>query len=389
MHSLTSAFLLCLGLSSALGTLALAATAPGGPKAYLVYVGTYTGPGSRGIYLSRLDTVTGHLEALELAAETPNPTFLALHPNGRFLYAANEIGEFGAKPTGSVTGYSIDPSSGHLTRLNSRTSAGGGPCHLVVDPSGRNVIVANYGGGSVGVLPVGVDGTLGEPSARIQHQGSSINPHRQEGPHAHGVVLDASNQRAYVTDLGLDRVMIYQLSPQEGSLRANDPAFAATKAGAGPRHMVFDARDRFAYVINEMENTVTVFFHTAGQGALTAVQTVPTLPAGFRGESTTAEVEIHPSGRFLYGSNRGHDSIAIFRIDPTKGTLTPLGHQSTGGKMPRNFAIDPSGRFLIACNQASNTMVVFKVDLDSGKLTPTGQTLEVGAPVCVKYLPVL
>ena len=354
----------------------------------LVYIGTYTGAKSKGIYRARLNGVTGTLTAPVLAAELVHPAFLALHPNGRFLYAVNEIGEFRGQKAGAVSAFQIDRASGELVFLNQVSSVGAGPCHLVVDQSGRSVLVANYGGGSVTALPIGADGRLGAASAFIQHHGSSVNPRRQEAPHAHCVNLDAANRFLFVADLGLDKVMIYKFDPAKGPLTPNEPAFAAVPPGAGPRHMAFHPNGRYAYVINELNSTITAFAYEAAGGALRELQTVSTLPAQGAGPNTTAEVAVHPSGQFLYGSNRGHGSIGVFAIDRARGTLTCIQHQPTGGRTPRHFGLDPTGRWLLAGNQDAHSLVAFAVEPQTGRLTPTGQALEIGAPVCVLFLPV-
>jgi 6-phosphogluconolactonase len=324
-----------------------------------------------------------------LAAETVHPTFLAIHPNQRFLYAANEIGEFAnRKNNGAVSAFAIAPQTGKLTLLNQESSGGGGPCHLVVDRSGSCVLTANYGGGSVEVLPIDAQGKLGQPTTFIQHRGSSVNRQRQEGPHAHGICVDAANRLAFVADLGLDKVLAYQFDPARGTLTANDPAFAAVKPGAGPRHFTFHPNGRVAYVINELNSTITAFAYDGRSGTLTELQTVATLPEEFHGENTTAEVEVHPSGKFLYGSNRGHDSLAVFAIDPDKGTLRLVEYARTLGKSPRSFGIDPTGQWLLAANQDTDNVVVFHIDPASGRLLPAGPDVQVkvGAPVCVKFV---
>ena len=354
---------------------------------FLVYVGTYTGSGSKGIYLCQLDTANGALTSLGLAAETENPSFLALHPARTFLYAVNETGNFGGKPTGAVSAFAIGPATGKLTLLNQQSSEGTDPCHLVVDQAGKHVLVANYTSGSVAALAIREDGRLGAHTAAIQHQGSSVNPNRQQGPHGHSINLDAANRFAFAADLGLDKVLVYRFDPVKGSLTPNDPPAASVAPGAGPRHFAFHPNGRFAYVINEILSTVTAFRYDAERGILTEIQTVATLPADFKGTSSTAEVQVHPSGKFLYGSNRGHDSLAIFTIDADTGRLTPAGHQPTGGKTPRNFGIDPTGNWVLAANQSSNNIAVFRVDLQTGALKPTGTALEVPVPVCVKMMP--
>ena len=352
----------------------------------LVYVGTYTGAKSKGIHAFRMDPKTGALAPLGLAAETANPTFLVVHPNRKFLYAINEVG--GGAKAGSVTAFSIDAASGKLTSLNQQTSGGAGPCHLVTDRAGKNVLLANYGGGSVEVIPLQSEGQLGEPTSFVQHKGSSVNKGRQEGPHGHCIVLDAADRFAYACDLGLDQVLIYKFDAEKGTLTANDPAFASVKAGSGPRHIAFHPTGRFAYVIQEMTCTMTAFARDAKSGALKEIQTLSTLPEGeaMKPAYSTAEVEVHRSGKFLFGSNRGHDTLVVYAIDPRTGRLTLVEHQSTQGKTPRNFGIDPSGAFLLAANQDSHTVVVFRIDPKTGRLTPTGSTAEVGAPVCVKFV---
>lgn len=358
------------------------------PSALRVYVGTYSGKESKGIYMLRLDLDKGTLGEPELAAETRNPTFLALHPGGRFLYAVGEIGDFGGKKAGAVSAFAIEP-SGKLTLLNQQPSGGPGPCHVTVDREGRNVLAANYGGGSVCVIPIAEDGKLKEPTCVIQHEGKGANPRRQAGPHAHSINLDAAGRFAFAADLGLDKVLVYRFDPAAGKLAPNDPPAAQVSPGAGPRHFAFHPGGKFAYVINELSSTITAFSYDAAAGRLDTVQTVPTLPGavlarGMAGNST-AEVQVHPSGQFVYGSNRGHDSIAIFAVDQASGKLKTIGHESTQGKTPRNFGIDPSGRYLLAANQGTNNLVLFRIDAATGKLTATGSTATVGAPVCVKF----
>jgi 6-phosphogluconolactonase len=353
----------------------------------LVYFGTYTGEKSKGVYVSRLDLASGALSVPELAGETASPSFLAVHPSQNFLYAINEIGNFQGKESGSVSAFTIDRNTGRLTALNQQPSVGRGPAHLVVDKAGRNVLVANYGGGSVAVVPIGTDGALKPPSAFIQHTGASVDPERQKGPHAHSINLDPANRFAYAADLGLDKVLVYRFDAGKGSLVANDPPFAQVALGAGPRHFAIHP-DGFAYVINEMNMTVTAFRRDTERGSLTELQTISTLPTGEGVKSgfSTADVQVHPSGRFLYGSNRGHDSIVVFAIDQKSGRLTYVENRPTQGSTPRGFGIDPSGRYLLAANQRSDSVVVFRIDTRTGRLTPTGHTIEVGAPVCVKFV---
>jgi 6-phosphogluconolactonase len=374
-----------LGLLSLFALTLLAAQKAGG---MLVYFGTYTDKTtSKGIYVARLDPASGALSTPELVAEITSPSFLAVHPTRDFLYAVNEVGTFQGKPTGSVSAFSIDRASGKLTPLNQQSSGGAGPAHLVTDRDGRNVLVANYGGGSVAVLPIDTDGTLKPASAFVQHTGSSVNEQRQKAPHAHSINVDPGNRFAYVADLGIDKVMIYKFDPAKGSLVANDPPFAAVDPGAGPRHFAIHPKGRFAYVINELTCTITVF-GVDPSGGLNSIQTISTLPAGETKQAgySTAEVQVHPSGRFLYGSNRGHNTIAAFAIDQQSGQLTLVDHEPTGGNTPRNFGIDPTGTFLLAANQRSDSVVSMRIDQKTGSLTPTGHTITVGAPVSVKFV---
>ena len=359
-------------------------------KEVLVYFGTYTGGKSKGIYVARFNPANGKLGAPELAAETVSPSFLAVDPGRRFLYAANEIDKFNGKPGGAVAAFSIDPGTGKLVLLNQQPSGGGGPCHLVVDNTGGNVLVANYGGGSIEVIPVRSGGRLGEPTTFIQHRGTSLNPQRQEGPHAHFITTDAANRFVLACDLGLDKVLVYRFNAAHGSLVPNDPPGASVEPGSGPRHLALHANGRFAYVINEMACTLTAFAYDAEKGALKELQTVSTLPDGETAKPnySTAEVEVHPNGKFLYGSNRGHNSIVVFAIDENTGKLAYLENVATQGKTPRSFGIDPTGKYLLAANQDSENVVVFHLDPATGRLTPTGQTIEVGAPVCVLFVPV-
>jgi 6-phosphogluconolactonase len=353
----------------------------------LVYIGTYTGEASRGIYQLKLDLASGVLTSRGLAAEVVNPSFLAVHPSRRFLYAAGEVGDFQGQKSGAVSAFAIDGASGTLSLLNQQPSRGQGPCYVTVDRVGKNVLVANYGSGSVACLPVAADGRLGPATGFLQHEGSSVDRKRQEGPHAHSINLDAANRFAVAADLGLDKLLVDRFDPEKGTLTPNDPPFVRVAPGAGPRHFAFHPDGRHAYAINEMHSTVNAFDYDPERGALREIQTHRTLPEDFRGPNTTADVQIHPSGRFLYGSNRGHNSIAIFAIDAESGRLRPVGHQPTGGKTPRNFGIDPTGRYLLAANQDSGTVVVFRIDLQSGRLEPTGHVAEVPKPVCVKFVP--
>ena len=352
----------------------------------LIYVGTYTGSQSKGIYLFRMELNLGGINTRGIATEATNPSFLTIHPNKKFLYAVSEVGNFEGKPTGAVNAYSINPRSGRLTLLNKQSSGGDGPCHLVVDASGKMVMVANYGGGSVVSIPIKEDGSLGQIGSYIQHVGSSIHPQRQTRPHAHGITLDSANQFALVADLGLDRIITYKIDPSKGTMAPNLVPWIQLSPSSGPRHLSFHPTGKWVYVINELNSTINVLEYNSAKGQMTSIQTVRTLPESQAVPNTTAEIEVHPSGLFLYGSNRGHDSLAIFSINPTTGKLTVLGHQPTLGKTPRNFAIDPTGRFLLVANQGSNNLVTFRIDLKTGLLSYNTQTLSIDSPVCIKFL---
>lgn len=368
----------CLVLVAFAGTVSAVAAEP-----IPFYLGTYTRGDSKGIYRAQLDPETGKLHSPELAAELESPSFLALHPTKPVVYAVSEIANFGGEKAGAVSALERDKASGDLTLLSQQTTKGAHPCHVSVTPCGKFVMVANYTGGSVACYPVEEDGSLGPMSGFVQHEGSSVN-RRQKSPHAHSINPDPAGRFLYAADLGADRIFIYRLV--SGKLVPNQPAFASLAPGSGPRHFTFHPNGRFAYVINELLSTVTAFRHNVETGALTEIQTIGTLPAGFDGENTTAEVRVHPSGKFLYGSNRGHDSIACFRIDEATGKLTALGHTPSGGESPRNFAPDPSGRFLLAAHQKTDNVVAFRIDQESGLLEPTGSELTVGTPVCVVFL---
>jgi len=355
---------------------------------YLVYFGTYTSAKSHGIYVSRFASGTGRLSAAELAAETPHPSFLAVHPSRRFLYAVGEIAGREGRRAGGVNAFALDRRTGRLAALNQQPSGGLGPCHVEVDKTGRCLLVANYGSGSVAALPIGKDGRLGAPVCTRQHTGSSVHPQRQAGPHAHCVNVNPANRFALVCDLGLDRVLVYRLDPKHGTLLPNDPPSAAVRPGAGPRHLAFRRDGRFVFVVNELASTLSAFAFDPRRGALAEVETVSTLPAGFAGTNNTcAEVAVHPNGRFVYASNRGHDSIVTFAVDPASGRLGYVAHQATGGRTPRHFALDPTGKWLLAENQASDSVVVFRLDTKSGRLLPTGQAVSVPSPVCAVFVP--
>jgi 6-phosphogluconolactonase len=378
-------------LLSALLLSTLLAAAPAETRGkYIFYVGTYTEDGSKskGIYAYRFDADTAHITPLGLAAETTNPSFVALHPNGRFLYAVNEVGNYKGPNSGGVSAFSIDRATGKLTFLNEVPSRGADPCYITVEKTGKYVLVANYTGGSLAVFPVLEDGKLGEASVFVQHTGHGTNPERQEKAHAHSIDLSPDNRFAMVDDLGLDELLVYKFDTANGSLTPNNPPFVKLDPGAGPRHFALSPTGKFAYVISEMHSTVTAFSNDEKTGTLKALQTISALPKDFTGKNDDAEIEIHPSGKFLYASNRGSDTITVFAIDPNKGMLTPVEYTPTQGKTPRSFQIDPTGKFLFAENQKSDNLVVFRIDTNTGHLTPTGQVLDVASPVCVKFLKV-
>jgi 6-phosphogluconolactonase len=365
------------------------ATAAGKLEKVRVYVGTYTGKGSKGIYRLDLDLATGKLSNLELAAESTNPSFLAINPSERAVYAVNEIDNFGGKKAGAISAFAIDARTGNLTNINQQTSGGPGPCHLIVDKSGKRVLCANYGGGSVEVIPIDLRGRLVEPSSFVQHKGKSADPARQEGPHGHSINVDAANRFAVVCDLGLDKVLVYRFDPEKGTLTPNDPPGYDCKPGSGPRHFAFHPDGKHAYAINELACTITAFDYDADKGVLKEIQAISTLPEGVKKEKnySTAEVQVHPSGKFLYGSNRGHNTIAAFAIDADTGKLTLVGHQGKGIKTPRGFGMDPTGTFMLVGNQDGGSVVEFRIDPKTGELKETGITAEIDSPVCVKMIP--
>jgi 6-phosphogluconolactonase len=347
---------------------------------WTMYVGTYTRGPSKGIYSYKFQSSTGKLTPIGLAGESSNPSFLAVHPSQRFLYAANE------NNNGMVSAFAIDASTGNLKLLNQVSSKGSGPCHVAVDKTGKWLFVANYNNGIAAAYPINNDGSLLEASATFQHAGKSIVPQRQAGPHAHMAAISPDNRFVFVADLGLDEVLSYRIDPTKGGMTPNDPPFAKITPGSGPRHVVFRADSKFAYVISEIAGTVTVMSYDAAKGTMQEVQTISTLPADYTGAKSSAEIALSPNSKFLYASNRGHDSIAIFKVDAAKGTLTSAGIVSSGGKSPRNFAIDPTGNYLLAANQDSNNIVVFKIDQQTGGLTPTGDKLDIGSPVSLLFV---
>jgi 6-phosphogluconolactonase len=351
---------------------------------FLVFVGTYTDKtDSKGIYAYEFDAATGKLAARGLAAETPNPSWVVIHPNGKWAYAANESGK-----QSSVTAFAINAKSSKLTQLNQLPAAGEDPCYLSFDKTGKYLFVANYTSGNVVVFPILPDGKLGEHTSVVHHAGAlGPNKERQEAPHAHWIEPSIDGRLVYAADLGLDELASYRFDPANGKLTPSDPPFTKLAPGAGPRHTTFSSNGKFLYVLTEINSTVTVLSCDSVKGSLHELQVVPMLPADYHGRNDAAEIALHPNGKWLFASNRGHDSIAVFAVDPTAGTLRPAGDFSTGGKEPRHFAIDPTGRFLLAENQNSNSIVVFRINAETGALSQISVTEGVPSPVCLVFFP--
>ncbi|MBM3996832.1 MAG: lactonase family protein [Planctomycetes bacterium] len=351
------------------------------PAKFRVYLGTYTGKMSKGIYQCDLDLKDGKLSNLELAGEMNSPSFVAIHPNQKFLYA---VGEAGGKKAG-VVAFAIDAKTGSLTRLNDAPSGGAGPCHLVVDASGKTVLAANYGGGSCVSIPIAADGKLLDGGSFFQHKGKSILPN-QKGPHGHSINVDKGNKFAFCADLGLDKILIYKLDADKGTMTPHGEF--DTPAGSGPRHFAFHPNGKWAYTNGEMSMTLIAMDYDAAKGALTKKQIISTIPAGEKKKQfSTAEVVVHPSGKFVYVSNRdAYNSIAIFSINQKTGELAAVGHETRGVKTPRNFAIEPTGQYMLVANQSGNNVISFRINQSTGELTPTGSRVEVGAPVCVRFM---
>lgn len=355
-----------------------------------IYVGTYTSAPSKskGIYTLEFDGSSGSLSPRKTTENVEDPSFMAIPPGGAYLYAVNELLEYRGEKSGAVSAFQIDSKTGDLKFINKVTSRGAAPCYVTVSSDGKFVLVANYLGGNVAVFPVKADGGLGEAVSVQQHSGSGPHKDRQEAAHAHSVVLDRDNKYAFVCDLGIDRVMIYEFDRQTGELRPNpSQAFHATEPGAGPRHFKFHPNGRFAFLVNELNMTVSSLAYDAAAGSLKLVDTISTLPRDFKGENTCADLHVSPDGRFVYASNRGHDSIAVFSFDEASGRLGLVEFASTGGRSPRNFGIDPSGRFLLAANQRSNSIVTFSIDPASGRLKPSGKPTNTPTPACVLFHP--
>lgn len=370
-------------LGFALADLPIAGATPA--RELLLYVGTYTTGKSEGIYLYRFNLISGELTHAGTTKGVVNPSFLTLAPTRRYLYAVNEVDDFAGRKSGAVSAFAVDQKTGDLRLLNQQASLGANPCYVDIDASGKFVLIANYTGGNVTVFPIQRDGSLGESTDTKQYQGSSVNRERQEGPHAHCILHDPGNRFAYSCDLGTDKIMIFRFDARSGKLSPGEPPWIQVKPGAGPRHLAFDHAGSHVFALNEMHSTVTAFARNPEKGTLRELQTITTLPKDFTGANTGADVHISANGQFLFCSNRGHDSIAIFKIDPRTGALTAIGHEPTRGLTPRNFAIDPTGVFLLAANQKSDNIVVFRIDQRTGRLSATGHVAQVPAPVCLKF----
>ena len=349
-----------------------------------VYFGTYTQRDSQGIYKSTFDSESGAISTPELVAETVDPSFLALHPTRSLLYAVNETSDYQGQASGAVTAFKINEENGNLTELNQQASHGGAPCHIIVDHAGKNVLVANYVGGNLAVLPIHEDGTLAEASCIVQHEGTSVNESRQEAPHAHSINLDSTGDYAFAADLGLDKILVYRFDAESGTLVPHQPPSTSVPAGGGPRHFAMHPSEKFAYSNHEITSEVRAFRYHASTAVLYGFQTISTIPEEVPGNST-AEIQVHPNGRFVYCSNRGHDSIAVYSVNDETGELTFIEAESTHGQTPRNFGIDPSGRFLVAVNQSTDNVVVLKIDQETGALSTTGHSARVPVAVCVKF----
>jgi 6-phosphogluconolactonase len=348
------------------------------------YIGTYTGQRSKGIYYGALDKITGKIELKGLAAQTVNPSFLAIHPNKKFLYAVNETSNVQGKRQGGLIGFAIDEKTGELKELNQTLSGGTGPCHLAIDKTGHYIVVANYGSGSIACFRINPDGSIGEQTDHIQHTGKGANPRRQEGPHAHYVAFSHNNLYVFVCDLGIDKVMIYKFDPDIGKLAPAEIPSINLSPGSGPRHIAF--LGNFAYIINELNSTITSVKIDLSKPDVQILDTISTLPTDFTNANTTAEIVVHPSGDFIYGSNRGHDSIACFRINKETGKLTLIDIVKCGGKTPRNIEITPDGKYLLSANQGSDSITVFRIDNKTGRPEPVDSTIEVGSPVCIVFV---
>ncbi|MGP8156760.1 MAG: lactonase family protein [Candidatus Acidiferrales bacterium] len=364
------------------------AASPATPKEMWVFFGTHVDQPGHGFSVARFDTRTGALTKLEFLQQSADPGFFVIARDGRHIYTANEVDTYHGQPTGFLSAYAVDPATAQMTLINEQLSAGAGPAYVSLDKTGRYLFVANYAGGTIAAFALNPDGGIGQRTAFFQHTGKSVNPARQNAPHPHSIRVDPTNHFALVPDLGLDKIFIYRFDASDGSLTPNDPPFATVAPGSGPRHLDFDPAGRFVYVMNEMAGKVTVFAWDSSHGALTEVQTISSLPEGFTGTNTSAEIRVHPSGRFLYCTNRGDNSIAVFKVNSASGRLTFIQRVPTQGKMPRNFDFDPTAHWLLVANHDSDNVVLFKINLATGKLTPQGAPVSVPMPFAVRFLPI-
>jgi 6-phosphogluconolactonase len=354
----------------------------------LVFFGTHSAGAQKGISVAHFNSETGILTKPELVVEAPSPAYFILHPDGKHLYVCNS-NDFAKKYTGqTITAYSVDPKNGNLTLLNQQSSGGADPSYICMDATQRYVLVANYKGGSVAVIAIKPDGSLGEITANIKHTGRSVNTVRQTQPYAHSIKLDPANRFALVADLGLDKLFVYRFNQETGTLSQNDPPFVQVAPGSGPRHTAFHPNGKFVYLINEMACTIITYAWDSTIGKLTELQTSSTLPADFKGKNSCAEIEVYPNGKFLYASNRGHESLAVFAIDSTSGKISLLEHIPTQGHWPRNFTFDPTYKWLIVTNHNSDNAMVFKVDTTNGHLKSVGNPVPIVYPFCIRFLPV-
>ena len=378
------ALLACIATAT---TVAQGATASESSPTTRLYIVAYGEGRSDGIYMAELALDTGELRLVDLVAPLKNAAYLAIHPNRQYLYAACEVGDYVDSHGGGIAALKIDAATGKLTPLNSKSSAGANPCYISFDRQGKHALVANYDGGNVAVLPIDVDGRLGASSSTMRAEGSSVNKSRQAGPHPHAICLDPADRLAFVPDLGLDQIIIYRFNAETGELAPSDPTVLPSAPGAGPRHFVFYPNGRWAYAINELDSTITTLKFDADAGLLTPLGVTSTRPLGSDADNITAEIEIHPNGRFLYSSNRGDDTLAMFAINSATGELTSLGHHSAGGCTPVSFSIDPTGKYLLSANQDSNGVVVHEIDVASGTLAQTSHEVRVRRPVCIQFAP--
>lgn len=357
------------------------------PSKEILYVGTYSDRGSQGIYVLEFDRTTGKLSELQTVEDKESPSFLEVHPSGKYLYAVYREGMDAKDKNGTVTAFEIDPASGKLSKINEQSSEGAGPCHVSIDPKGKLAYVSNYGGGNLAVYPIQNDGSLGKATDVIQHSGSSVNENRQKEPHMHSIIPTENGKFIYASDLGIDKIMIYQPDRKSGKLEPAPTPYAATTAGAGPRHFTLSPDGKLAFSIEELSSTIASYHVDKKTAALSPADRVPTLPEGTQvPNNTTADIHVSPDGKFVYASNRGHDSIVIYAIDAKSGKLSYVGHEPTKGAHPRNFCMDQQGKFVFVANRDNDNVVVFDRDAASGKLSYSGNEARVPAAVCIQQL---